>query len=147
MARQDMTAAVNLLKRALELVPDADTRPLLCVRLGEALEQADEPERAEAAYKEGVALAREPGDGHAEWLGRVWLARVKLMQDPEGALDRMLEEATAAVAARESAQDHEVLAAAWGRIAAVHAWRGETSGHARARACAPAWSSVGQPRA
>ena len=125
MARQDMTAAVNLLGRAVELGPDEDTRPLLCVRLGEALEQADELGRAEAAYEEGVALAREAGDGHAEWLGRVWLARVKLMQDPEGGLDRMLQDATAAVAARESAEDHEVLAAAWGRIAAVHAWRGE----------------------
>jgi class 3 adenylate cyclase/tetratricopeptide (TPR) repeat protein len=129
MARQDMNAAVNLLTRALELVPDADTRPLLCVRLGEALEQADELGRAEAAYEEGVALAREAGDGHAEWLGRVWLARVKLMQEPEGALDHMLEEASAAVAAREGAEDHEVLAAAWGRIAAVHSWRGETDAY------------------
>ncbi|MGH3127037.1 MAG: ATP-binding protein [Gaiellaceae bacterium] len=126
MGRQDVTAAVNLLTRAVELVPEGDTRPLLCVRLGEALEEADELGQAEAAFEEGVALAREAGDGHAEWLGRVWLARVKLMQDPEGALEPMLEEASAAVAAREPAEDHEVLAAAWGRISAVHAWRGET---------------------
>jgi class 3 adenylate cyclase/tetratricopeptide (TPR) repeat protein len=129
MVRQDVTAAVNLLTRAVELVPDGHTRPLLCVRLGEALEEADELGRAEAAFQEGVALAREAGDGHAEWLGRVWLARVKLMRDPEGALEPMLEEASAAVAAREPAEDHEVLAAAWGRIAAVHAWRSETNAY------------------
>ena len=129
MARQDVAAAVNLLGRAVELVPDGDRRPLICVRLGEALDEADELGRAEAAFEEGVALARDAGDGHAEWLGRVWLARVKLMQDPEGALDRMLEEATAAVAAREPAHDHEVLAVAWGRIAAVHAWRGQTDAY------------------
>jgi class 3 adenylate cyclase/tetratricopeptide (TPR) repeat protein len=129
MARQDVAAAVNLLTRAVELVPDGDSRPLLCVRLGEALDEADELDRAEAAFDEGVALARDAGDAHAEWLGRVWLARVKLMQDPEGALDRMLDEATAAVAAREPADDHEVLAVAWGRIAAVHAWRGQTDAY------------------
>ena len=84
------------------------------MRLGEALDEADELGRAEAAFEEGVALVRDAGDGHAEWLGRVWLARVELMQDPEGALDRMLEEATAAVAAREPAHDHEVLAVARG---------------------------------
>jgi class 3 adenylate cyclase/tetratricopeptide (TPR) repeat protein len=129
MARQDVAAAVNLLGRALELVPGGDRRPLLCVRLGEALEEIDDLERARAAFEEGVALAREAGDGHAEWLGRVWLARVQLLQDPEGALEHMLEEATAAVAAREPAHDHEVLAAAWGRIAAVHVWRGETDAY------------------
>ena len=129
MARQDVAAAVNLLTRAVELVPDGDMRPLLCVRLGEALEEADDLERARAAFEEGVALAREAGDGHAEWLGRVWLARVRLLQDPEGALERMIDEATAAVAAREPAQDHEVLGAAWGRIASVHAMRNETDAY------------------
>ena len=34
-------------------------------------------------------------------------------------LDRMVDEATAAVHAREPMQDHEVLAVAWGRIAAI----------------------------
>jgi class 3 adenylate cyclase/tetratricopeptide (TPR) repeat protein len=126
-ARGDVAAAVNLLGRALDLVPEGDARPRLYVRLGEALEEADELGRAEAAYEQGVALAKESGDGHAEWLGRVLLARVHLMQDPEGALEHMYAEATAAVAAREPAEDHEVLAGAWGRIAAVHGWRGETS--------------------
>jgi class 3 adenylate cyclase/tetratricopeptide (TPR) repeat protein len=126
--RQDIAAAVALLERAVQLA-DADSRGRQYVRLGEALGEADELERSQAALGEGVALAREAGDEHAEWLGRVWLARAQLMHDPEGALDRVFEEATAAVAAREPAHDHEVLAVAWGRIAAVNAWRNQTDAY------------------
>ena len=126
MGRQDVAAAVNLLGRAVELVPDGADRPLLLVRLGEALDEASELERAKTSFEEGVTLARAAGDEHAEWLGRMWLTRIRLLQDPEGALEPMLEEAAAAVAAREPAEDHEVLAAAWGRIATAHYWRGET---------------------
>jgi tetratricopeptide (TPR) repeat protein len=126
MGRQDVAAAVNLLGRAVELVPDGADRPLLLIRLGEALDEASELERAKTSFEEGVTLARAAGDEHAEWLGRMWLTRIRLLQDPEGALEPMLEEAAAAVAAREPAEDHEVLAAAWGRIATAHYWRGET---------------------
>jgi tetratricopeptide (TPR) repeat protein len=132
MARQDVAAAVNLLGRAVELAPEGGSRPLLHVRLGEALAEADELERSQAALEEGVSLARETGDEHAEWLGRVRLAMVQMLRDPEGARERIFEEATAAVAAREAAADHEVLATAWGRIAAVHAVRGETSEYMQA---------------
>jgi tetratricopeptide (TPR) repeat protein len=131
-ARQDVTAAVNLLGRAVELAPDGRSRPLLLVRLGEALAEADELGRSQAALEEGVALARQAGDEHAEWLGRVRLAMVQWLQSPEGASERVFEEATAAVAAREAAADHEVLATAWGRIAAVHVNRGETSEYLQA---------------
>jgi class 3 adenylate cyclase/tetratricopeptide (TPR) repeat protein len=130
--RQDVAAAVNLLGRAVELVPDSADRALLYVRLGEALNEGGEPGPAQAAFEQGVALAREIGDGHAEWLGRVWLTLVQALQDPEGATERMFDEAHAAVAAREAVADHEVLAVAWGRIAVVHSWRGETSEYMRA---------------
>jgi class 3 adenylate cyclase/tetratricopeptide (TPR) repeat protein len=132
MARQDIAAAVNLLGRAVELIPDSRDRPLLYVRLGEALNEAGEPGPSQNAFEEGVALAREVGDEHAEWLGRVWLTLVQALQDPDGATERMFEEATAAVAAREAAADHEVLAVAWGRIAVAHSWRGETADYMRA---------------
>jgi tetratricopeptide (TPR) repeat protein len=118
---------VNLLGRAVELAPDGGSRPLLFVRLGEALAEADELERSQAALEEGVARAQAAGDQHAEWLGRVRLAMVQRLRDPEGATERVFAEATAAVAAREAAADHEVLATAWGRIAAVHDTRGEVS--------------------
>jgi class 3 adenylate cyclase/tetratricopeptide (TPR) repeat protein len=125
--RSDIAAAVNLLDRAVELATRGTDRPLLFVRLGKALHDADELERSQAALEEGVALARAAEDDHAEWLGRVWLAAVRALRDPEGARERTFEEAMAAVAAREGAADHEVLATAWGRIAAFHTWRGERS--------------------
>lgn len=131
MARQDVAAAVNLLGRAVELAPDGGSRALLFVRLGEALAETDELARSEAALAEGVALARAGADEHAEWLGRVRLAMVQRLQNPE-ASERVLDEATAAVAAREAAADHEVLAVAWGRIAAFHVNRGEMSEYLRA---------------
>jgi class 3 adenylate cyclase/tetratricopeptide (TPR) repeat protein len=126
MARQDVVAAANLLERAVELAPDGASRALFYVQLGDALKEGDQLVRAQAALEKGVELARE-GDAHAEWLGRVWLAVVRALQDPEGAAERMLEEARAAIEAREPAGDHEVLAAAWGRIAAFHTWHGEAS--------------------
>jgi class 3 adenylate cyclase/tetratricopeptide (TPR) repeat protein len=126
MARQDVAGAVNLLGRAVQLAPDAGTRPLLLVRLGEALAEADELDRSQAALEDGVALAQAVKDEHAEWLGRVRLGMVQMLLDPLGARERNFEEATAAVAAREAAGDHEVLATAWGRIAAIHSTRGET---------------------
>ena len=131
-ARQDVAAAVNLLRRAVELVPEGADRALLYVRLGEALKEADELGPSEDALERGVALAHEVGDEHAEWLGRVWLTVVQALQDPEGAAERMLEEGKAAVAAREAAADHEVLAVAWGRVAAGHSWREDTGEYLRA---------------
>ena len=130
--RQDIAAAVNLLRRAVELVPDGADRALLYVRLGEALKEADELGPSQEALERGVALARAVGDEHAEWLGRVRLTVVEALQDPEGAAERMLEEGKAAVAAREAAADHEVLAVAWGRVAAGHNWRGDTGEYLRA---------------
>jgi class 3 adenylate cyclase/tetratricopeptide (TPR) repeat protein len=131
-ARSDVAAAVNFLTRAVELAIDGADRPLLFVRLGKALHDADELERSQAALEEGVALARAAGDNHAEWLGRVWLAVVRALRDPEGARERVFQEATAAIAAREAAADHEVLATAWGRIAAAHRWRGQRSDYMEA---------------
>ncbi len=131
-ARQDVAAAVNLLGRAVELVPGDAAHAVLWVHLGEALKEADELTRARAALEEGVALAREAGDGHAEWLGRVSLALVHALQDPEGAPERLLEVGTSAIAAREAAEDHEVLGSAWARVASAHNRRGERSEYLQA---------------
>lgn len=125
-ARQDVAASVNLLERAVELDPDDASRALLCVHLGQALRQADQVEQARAALEKAVTLAHEAGAEHAEWLGRIRLAVIQWLQDPEST-SHVLEEAVAAVAAREAADDHEVLALAWGRIAAFQDWGGETA--------------------
>jgi class 3 adenylate cyclase len=146
-ARQDIAAAKNLLGRAVDLAPDGAARALLYVRLGEALKEAGELGLSQDALERGVALAQEVGDEHAEWLGRVWLTLVQALRDPEGAAERMLEEGQAAVAAREAAADHEVLAVAWGRVAAGHSWRGDTGEYLRAHERALAHARQADSRA
>ncbi len=74
--------------------------------------------------EEGVALARKAGDRHVEWLARVTLADVHGLQVPEGAAEQMIREGQAAIAAREGAADHDVLARAWALLAEAYNWTG-----------------------
>jgi len=130
--RGDVLAQINLWDRAADLVPEGAARPLLLVRFGSALEEGGELARARAAFEEAVALARESGDGQAEWLGRIALAGIRGSQEPEGASENMLREAEAAVAAGEAAGNHEVLARAWELVAAAHNYGGRMGEYARA---------------
>jgi class 3 adenylate cyclase/tetratricopeptide (TPR) repeat protein len=131
-ARQDVAAAANLLRRAVGVIPESTNRSMLLVLLGEALKEAGELVEAREALDEGVALARKGGDEHAEWLGRMWLAVVQGLRDPHGANEHLLEEAQAAIAARDSTADHDVLATAWAVIANVHNARGQMGAFADA---------------
>jgi ATP/maltotriose-dependent transcriptional regulator MalT len=115
---------VNLLGRAVELLPDGPGRVGPLVALGEALHLAGETERARAALEEGAALARTAGDAHHEWLARIELVSLRLDTEPEGAAEAALREGEAAAAARETAGDHEVLAMAWDLIATGHEFLG-----------------------
>ena len=123
--RQDVAATVNLLGRAVELVPDGDVRPELLVDLGAALQEAGELAPAERALEEGVELAHAAGDAHAEWLGRIVLALVHSAQEPEGAAGDLLREAEAAIAAGEATGDQEVLARAWELASQAYLWGGQ----------------------
>jgi len=131
-ARRDIAAAVNMLRRATELIPEGDQRPGLLVPLGLVLREAGDLEDAASVLEEAAALAREFGDEHTEWLGRLALAEVRELREPEGAAEHMLREAAAAIAAREGAADHEVLAMAWGLVAAAHLWTGRLGEYATA---------------
>ncbi|HET7234987.1 MAG TPA: AAA family ATPase [Actinomycetota bacterium] len=130
-ARQDTAAAANLLGRAVEIVPVGPVRPALLAVLGEALSDAGELTRGRAVLDESVSLARELGDEHTEWLGRIWLADVVAQQEPEGGPDLMLSVGEAAIASREGAADHEVLAWAWYLVATAHNLRGQMGEYAR----------------
>jgi tetratricopeptide (TPR) repeat protein len=67
-----------------------------------------------------------------EWLARLALANIRFRQEPEGAAETAFREGRAAVAAREAAGDHEVLARAWSLIAEGHNMRSEPVEQARA---------------
>jgi tetratricopeptide (TPR) repeat protein len=119
-ARSDVAAEVNLYGRAIDLVPDSVEQPGLQVRLGLALHMAGELERAEQILHQGLAMARDAGDAHEEWMARVGLADMRAERAPEGGAEFALSEGEAAIAAREPAQDHEVLARAWRLVAEAH---------------------------
>ena len=118
--RGDATAAVNLLTRAVELVPADPLRGDLVVRLALALFSTAEVDRPRALLEEGLALARSAGDRHLEWVSRIELAKLQLTLDPQGLVETAHREAVEAIAECEPVGDHEVLARAWALIAHVH---------------------------
>jgi tetratricopeptide (TPR) repeat protein len=131
-ARQDVAAAPNLLGRAVALVPEAASRRGLLAALGIELEAAGEFDRAREALEQAQALAEEARDEHVEWLARVELALLQIRQQPEGAMEGAFAVGRAALAAREVAEDHDVLARAWELIANGHLLRAEGVEQARA---------------
>jgi class 3 adenylate cyclase/tetratricopeptide (TPR) repeat protein len=122
-ARRDMQAAANLLGRAADLVPGDPRRPALLVGLGEALHAAGEIEPARSVLEEAASLANAAGDDHVEWLARIELAATRL-ESESGSSEAAFGEAEAALGARGSVGDHEVLARAWNLIAEAYNWRG-----------------------
>jgi class 3 adenylate cyclase/tetratricopeptide (TPR) repeat protein len=130
-ARRDMRAAAKLFGRAADLVPGNARRSEFLVGLGEALHAAGEFERARSVLEEAASLANTGGDDHVEWLARIELAGTQLESESEDA-EAALREAKAALAARGSADDHEVLARAWDLIATAQNWRGEVAEWQRA---------------
>jgi tetratricopeptide (TPR) repeat protein len=118
--RRDIKAALNLYGRAVELVPGGSERPGLLVSLGSALNRAGELERAEETLEQALASARELADPHIEWLARLALVELRWDVNPEGGTDLAIREGEAAIAEREPAQDHAVLARAWWLIAQSH---------------------------
>jgi class 3 adenylate cyclase/tetratricopeptide (TPR) repeat protein len=123
--REDLAAAINLLRRAVALVPDGHLRPGLLAELGTALMQTGDYSDINEVLEEAEALARASENAHVEWLARVELAFLRIRREPEGAADLAVREGEAAIAAREPAADHEVLAKAWKLIADAHLLRSE----------------------
>jgi class 3 adenylate cyclase/tetratricopeptide (TPR) repeat protein len=125
-ARGDMHAAANLLGRAADLIPGHPRRPELLAGLGAALHATGEIERARSMLTEAVSLGNAAGDGHVEWLARIELAATDL-ESESGDVEKAFREGKAAIVARESAGDHEVLARAWHLIGTTHNWRSQAA--------------------
>jgi len=123
--RHDVTATLNFLSRAVELVPSDPVRRRLLADLGGALMEAGELERAEETLEEATALARSAGDAHVEWLARLRSAIVRIGREPKGAAEAALRDGRAAIATRELEDDQEVLAWAWFAIAEACQLRSE----------------------
>jgi predicted ATPase/class 3 adenylate cyclase len=133
-SRRDAAASVNFLDRAVRLVPAEARRAPLLAALGKRLHEAGELTRAGTVLEEAASLAREVQDAHVEWLARLELADLLLETEPEGGAERAFREAEAAIEARSSAADDEVLAYAWLLISDAHNMRAQLEEHGRALA-------------
>jgi class 3 adenylate cyclase len=103
--RADAPAAVNLLSRAVELLPNADE--FKC-ELGTALRASNELDHAETVLLD-AAKAQEPG---TQLRARIELAFVRSIREPDR-VGELLEVASAAIPVLETAGDDRALGRAW----------------------------------
>jgi class 3 adenylate cyclase/predicted ATPase len=115
LARGDFGAAVNLLGRAVALLPQAHReRQDLLSELGYALFDAGDLARADSVLTEAIEGARAASDRSAELQARTVLLHWRMYSEPESAdLDALMTEAMAAVEVFEREGDQLGLARAW----------------------------------
>jgi DNA-binding SARP family transcriptional activator/tetratricopeptide (TPR) repeat protein len=116
-ARGDMPAAVNLLSRAVSLIPDDDPgRPERLVDLGDALREIGDFHWAHSVLGEAVETAPRAGDAVTASLAELVLQRIR-MQLGESELHELVEAAERAIAVFEPAGDERGLGKAWHLLA------------------------------
>jgi class 3 adenylate cyclase/tetratricopeptide (TPR) repeat protein len=112
LSRGDVPAAVDLLERAVSLLPDeAGERLELLPELSAALGEAGELVVAAGLVDEAVAGARSAGNRRVELAGLIERASLLMLSDP-AATDELLEEVEAAVPVLEELGDDRILASA-----------------------------------
>jgi DNA-binding SARP family transcriptional activator len=109
--RADAPAAVNLLSRAVELVPEADE---FACELGVALRATNDFDRSQ----EVLAAAIESPERRTELRARIEFALGRSVIEPDSAAD-LLDVALASIPALEAADDDRALGRAWLCIAHV----------------------------
>jgi tetratricopeptide (TPR) repeat protein len=120
-AHGDMPAAVNLLTRAVALLPAAARDRLECLpSLAFALLETGDLARLEsiaAEMTEAAGASGDPGlEAHAVLL-RLW---IRLYTNPEGWADAALKEATRTITVFERLGDEQGLARSWSLLGLVH---------------------------
>ena len=120
-ARGDMPAAVNLLARAVSLLPATDPVRFDCLSaLAFALIETGDFARLETVGAEMNAVAADSGDpgvkAHAALVG-LW---IRLFMSPEGWAEDALSEATRGIAVFEQLGDEQGLSKSWSLLGLVH---------------------------
>jgi DNA-binding SARP family transcriptional activator len=111
--RADAPAAVTLLRRAIDLLPeDADTRRELLCELGLIFRVRGEAEEAKDRLDEAVAASVARGDRRIELRARIELAGIRLFTDASGATE-LLDLARDAIPVFEAFADERALGRAW----------------------------------
>jgi class 3 adenylate cyclase/tetratricopeptide (TPR) repeat protein len=121
MSRDDPPAAVNLLARALDLLPTGDPERLgSLLDLGDALAEAGEWRRAHAVLAEAVDGAQLAGDRLLSARGTIALLYLGEVTRPRGWTEQAEREAGRAIALFEQTGDRVGLANSWRVIAHVY---------------------------
>ncbi|MGZ4119361.1 MAG: adenylate/guanylate cyclase domain-containing protein [Actinomycetota bacterium] len=127
-ARDDTHAAVNLLTRALDLLPSDDPeRLLLTADLVHSMWDAGMVERARALADDGVRQAEVMGAKAAELRLRIRRDEMLLNVDPATRLEDVLARAEQAVRGLEELEDEDGLALAEYWAATLHFWLGRAA--------------------
>jgi tetratricopeptide (TPR) repeat protein len=127
LARGDMRASANLLRRAADLLPEGDTARLAILPdLATALVEAGELSEAGSILTDAIALAQARGDERLEWRARVGRAFVAVWSgiDFHITLSEVAEPATEVLA---RLGDELGLARAWTLVGMLRFWAGETA--------------------
>jgi class 3 adenylate cyclase/tetratricopeptide (TPR) repeat protein len=120
----DVSATVNLLSRAVDLLPRGDPSRLeLLPDLGMALAHSDIP-RADSVLTEAIDGARATGDRRLEARAGVRRVFVRLLLDPQISQDRSLREAEGYLAQFEEWADDLGMAEAGRVIGTITFWQG-----------------------
>jgi class 3 adenylate cyclase/tetratricopeptide (TPR) repeat protein len=120
--RGDMSAAANLLRRAVVLLPERDpARLALIPDLGEALLEVGEFPWAEIFLQEAID-ARRDGDGLRAALAGLLLMRLKgqAAGSTERWSERLVEEARRTISTSDASRDDATLASIWRLLAWAH---------------------------
>jgi tetratricopeptide (TPR) repeat protein len=121
MSRDDPPAAVNLLSRALDLLPSGDPdRVASLLDLGDALAETGEWRRAHEILAEAVDGAQLAGDRLLSARGTIALLYVREVTRPRGWTEQAEREAGRAIALFEQTGDRIGLANSWRVIAHVY---------------------------
>jgi class 3 adenylate cyclase/tetratricopeptide (TPR) repeat protein len=115
LSRGDMPAAVDLLSRAVALLPGGDERRLsLLPELGAALREAGELTRADEVLSEALLAGRHTANRRVELAALIERAALRLVSEPDDDAD--LKDVGASIPALEEFRDDRALAAAWSLI-------------------------------
>jgi class 3 adenylate cyclase/tetratricopeptide (TPR) repeat protein len=142
----DVSATVNLLSRAVDLLPQDDPSRLeLLPDLGMALAQSDIP-RADAVLTEAIDGARTIGDRKLEARAGVRRVFVRLLLDPQISQKRSLQEVEGYLALFEEWADDLGMAEAGRVIGTITFWQGRAGVAAEILERARVHASRGQDR-
>jgi class 3 adenylate cyclase/tetratricopeptide (TPR) repeat protein len=127
-ARQDAPAAVKLLSRAAELLPEQDAKRLgVLPDLGLALYEAGDYPAAIEVFDEAISLATTLDDPRTATRCRIFKERARIHRDPQVDDDKVRAVAEHAVEVLSQLGDDSGLSHAWDLVAYVHDCAGRSA--------------------